>query len=337
LATRTRHLPSILADRLVERHGLSAHDALALAVNTVWGMGLLNTAGDARRTTVLLFFGTGEIDAISEAIASRREELLARAVDPEAIGSAADRERTRNGQRRIDCDPAFRELGKHILGTTDPTAVVDIALYGRFLAEDRRVDVDGASSTAHAFSVGEHRLALDYFTAVDDMEERGAGFLDTASLTAPLLYRYSNLDMRALLMNVKGDQALARMAVTAWLTAALHAVPLAKNTSTAPATRPLLALAIVRSNQALSLANGFLRPVRASRQSDEGEEAIAALARHWSQHGDAYGHDDVLAAYYVHVGDPVALPPDLPGKAMPAAEFIAHTTRSALGDEAAAA
>lgn len=339
VATRTRHLPAMLADRLVERHSLSARDALTLAVNTVWGMGLLNAAGDARRTTVLLFLGAGEIDVVADTIAARSTELLACAVDPESIrtatatGVADDRERPRGGkERRADCPALFRDLGRHLLGSTDPTSVVDVALYGRFLAEDHRVDVDGASSTAHAFSVGEHRLALDYFTAVDDMEERGAGFLDTAALTAPLLYRYSNLDMRALLTNVGGDETMARMSVTAWLTAALHAVPRAKNASTAPATRPLLALTLVRDDQALSLANAFLRPVRVTRHSDEGQEGIAALARHWRHHADAYGHDGVRAAYYVHVGDPAEVPPELPGKAMPAAELIAHAAASALAD-----
>ena len=339
LATRTRHLPSILADRLVERHGLTPQDALALALNTVWGMGLLNTAGDSRRTTVLLFLGLGEVDAIASAVAERRDELLGCAVPVERIGAASGPEAGKprgSRERKADCPAIFRDLGRHALGTTDATPVVDVALYGRFLAEDHRVDVDGASSTAHAFSVGEHHLELDYYTAVDDMEERGAGFLDTASLTAPLLYRYSNLDATALLANLGGNAELAALAATAWLTAALHAVPRAKNTSTAPVTRPLLAFAAVRDDQAFSMANAFLRPVRATRQTDEGQAGIGALARHWRQHGDAYGHDGVLGTYLVHVGDPADIPPDLPGKALPAADFVAQLASRALAREEAA-
>jgi CRISPR system Cascade subunit CasC len=338
MATRTRHLPSMLAERLVEQHGLSPEDALALGINTVWGMGLLNTTGDARRTSVLLFLGAGEIDFIAASVAARGDELLRWAIQPGDIGAvsgAAPGGQRQSGakERKSACPIVFRDLGKHLLGTTDPTAVVDVALYGRFLAEDHRMDVDGASSTAHAFSIGEHRLELDYFTAVDDLDKRSAGYLDTASLTAPLLYRYSNLDMRSLLGNVGGNPTVAPMAATAWLTAALHAVPRAKNASTAPATRPLFALAVVRDDQALSLANAFLRPVRVTRTSDEGQEGIAALARHWRQHGEVYGHDGMLAAYYLHVGDPADLPPELPGKAMSAAEFVAHTTASALEPE----
>lgn len=339
MATRTRHLPSMLADRLIEQHGFSAQDALALAVNTVWGMGLLNIAGDARRTTVLLFLGTGEIDSIAATVAARGDELLGCAVHPDDIGTATAATDTavqgpRGGKdRKSACPAIFRDLGKRVLGTTDPTAVVDVALYGRFLAEDHRMDVDGAASTAHAFSIGEHRLELDYYTAVDDLEQRSAGYLDTASLTAPLLYRYSNLDTRALLANVGNNAALALMAATAWLTAALHAVPRAKSGSTAPATRPLFALAVVRDDQALSLANAFLRPVRVTRTSDEGQDGIAALARHWRQCGEVYGHDGVLAAHYLHVGDSADLPPELPGKAMSAADFTVQSTASALAPE----
>ena len=333
LATRTRHLPAMLADRLVERHGLTPQDGLTLALNTVWGMGLLNTAGDARRTTVLLFLGNGEVDAIASVIAERRDELLGCAVPAERIATASGPEGGKprgTKERKADCPALFRDLGRHALGATDPTPVVDVALYGRFLAEDHRVDVDGASSTAHAFSVGEHHLEFDYFTAVDDMEERGAGFLDTASLTAPLLYRYSNLDATALLANLGGDGELTAQAAAAWLTAALNAVPRAKNASTAPATRPLLAFAAVRDDQAFSMANAFLRPVRATRQADEGQAAIDALARHWRYHGDAYGHDGVLASCLVHVGDPAELPPDMPGKVLPAAEFVGQVAARAL-------
>jgi CRISPR system Cascade subunit CasC len=340
LATRTRHLPAMLADRLVNHHGLTAQDGLTLALNTVWGMGLLNTAGDARRTTVLLFLGLGEVNAIASVVASRKDELLGAAVPADKLGVPAETEPAKprdTRQRKGDCPAIFRDLGRHALGATDPTAVVDVALYGRFLAEDHRVDVDGASSTAHAFSAGEHHLELDYFTAVDDMEERGAGFLDTASLTAPLLYRYSNLDTSALLRNLGGNAELASVATTAWLTAAVHAVPRAKNTSTAPVTRPLLVFAAVRDDQAFSMANAFLRPVYATRQTGEAQAAIGALADHWRQHGDAYGHDGVRATYLVHVGDPADLPADLPDKALPASEFVVQTAARALEREAVAA
>jgi CRISPR system Cascade subunit CasC len=340
LAARTRHLPAILTDRLVDDHEISPEDGLALALNTVWGMGLLNTAGGSRRTSVLLFLGINEIEHIASEIAARKNELLGWAVPVSRIGAAPDDEGAKprgTRERRTDCPQAFRDFGKHLLGTTDATAAVDVALYGRFLAEDRRVDVDGASCTAHAISIGEHQLELDYYTAVDDLEVRGAGYLDTAALTAPLLYRYANLDVVSLLANLGHDESLAHLATTAWMTSALNAVPRAKTTSTAPATRPLLALAIVREGQALSMANAFLRPVRATRQTDEGQAGIAALARHWSHLGAAYGHDGVRGAFLLHVGDAADVPEEMPGELMSAVELVTRTADLAFAREAMAA
>lgn len=333
LAIRTRHLPSMLADRLCEIHGLTAQDGLTLALNAVWGMGLLDAARETRRTTVLLFLGLSEVDTIAALIASRRQELLACAVPVEQIGAsqeAAPGKQASTRQRKAACPAAFRELGKHALGSTDPTTIVDVALYGRFLAEDHRVDVDSASSTAHAFSIGEHQLELDYYTAVDDMESRGAGFLDTASLTAPLLYRYSNLDTGTLLANLGGNEELTAAAASAWLTATVHALPRAKHSSTAPATRPLLVFAVVRDDQAFSMANAFLRPVRATRQLDEGQAGVQALARHWKHHEDAYGHGGVRATYLTHVGDAADLPAAMPGEVVSAAELVERTAARAL-------
>jgi len=337
LAIRTRHLPSMLADRLAELHGLTPQDSLALARNTVWGMGLLDTARDPRRTTVLLFLGMSEIDTIAALIASRQRELLDCAVPVEQIGVGGQEaglgRQASTKQRKAACPAVFRELGKHALGNTDPTKIVDVALYGRFLAEDHRVDVDSASSTAHAFSIGEHHLELDYYTAVDDMEERGAGFLDTASLTAPLLYRYANLDTGALLANLGGNDELAAAATCAWLTAAVHAVPRAKNSSTAPSTRPLLVFAVIRDDQPFSMANAFLRPVRATRQMDEGHAGVHALARHWKHHEDAYGHNGVRAAYLTHVGDATEIPAGMPGEVVSAVELVERTAARALARE----
>jgi len=337
LAIRTRHLPSMLAQRLAANHDVTTEDSLKLALNTVWGMGLLDTGRDAKRTSVLLFLGLGEIDAIASLVASRQRELLECAVATEQIGVSADGEPGKQAstrQRKAACPLPFRELGKHALGNTDPTTIADVALYGRFLAEDHRFDVDGSTSTAHAFSIGEHHLELDYYTAVDDMDERGAGFLDTASLTAPLLYRYSNIDASALLTNLNGNEELAAAATAAWLTATVHALPRAKNTSTAPSTRPLLVFAVVRDDQPVSMANAFLRPVRANRQTDEAQAGVNALARHWRHHGDAYGHTGVCATYLTYVGDATDVPADLSGEAVSAAELIKRAAARALAREA---
>lgn len=68
---------------------------------------------------------------------------------------------------------------------------VDVALFGRMLAEAADLNVDAASQVAHAIST--HRLTqdMDYWTAADDLKDRseedaGAGMLGTSEFNSTL-------------------------------------------------------------------------------------------------------------------------------------------------------
>jgi len=324
LGRRTRHLPMLIAQRLTDRHGMNADDglALALALNTVWGMGLLDTADSEHRTRALLFLGLAEIDRIAAEIAGRAGRLLG-AVDAPGRADAAGGPGDDTGTARrhpAQCPKAFRVFGQELFGELGRTSALDVALYGRFQAANRRMDIDGASCTAHAFSVGEHRSELDQCTA--DGGRGGPG-----PLTAPLLYRYSNLDVCTLMRNLDGDLRLARLAAGAWLTTALNAVPGVQPASTA-AARPLLAFSVVRAGQALSLANAFLQPVRPSHDAGEGRCAVAALIRHWAHMEDAYGHHDVRSCHFAHADKGAPLPVGMPGRQVNAMDLAAMAAQA---------
>jgi CRISPR system Cascade subunit CasC len=177
--------------------------------------------------------------------------------------------------------------------------------------------------------VGEHHVELDQCTASDDTAGWGPEFLSTATLTAPLLYRYSNLDIRLLGNNLGGDRKLAALATSAWLTSVLHAVPRAKRTSTAPATRPLLAMAVARHDQALSMANAFLKPVSPTPELGEGQAAVAAFGRHWGHMEAAYGHRGVRWSCFLYADDEAAVIAELPGRRVDAGELTALAARAA--------
>ena len=334
LARRTRHLPMKLAERLEARHGFEKDAAFALALNTVWGMGLLDTSDPELRTRALLFLSQGEIERIASGIAARGAQLLSSAVPPDGLGPGRGGDGP--GPRETDavsvnCPSTFRELGAAMLDELDATEAVDVALHGRFQAASRRMGVEGACATAHAFSVGEHHVELDQCTIADDTAGWGPEFLSTATLTAPVLYRYSNLDIRLLGNNLGGDRRLLELAASAWLTAELHAVPRAKRSSTAPSTRPLLAMAVARDDQALSLANAFLRPVRPTRDLDEGQAAVDAMCRHWAHMDAAYGHHGVRWCCFLYAEDGASVPLDMPGRRVNAAELTMLAAHAAAG------
>ncbi len=49
---------------------------------------------------------------------------------------------------------------------------VDVALFGRMVADDADINVDAATQVAHAISVHQVDNEFDYYTAVDDHKER---------------------------------------------------------------------------------------------------------------------------------------------------------------------
>ncbi|MFF2653164.1 type I-E CRISPR-associated protein Cas5/CasD [Streptomyces sp. NPDC058045] len=72
---------------------------------------------------------------------------------------------------------------------------VDIALFGRMVADSADFNVDAAAQVAHAISVHQVENESDYFTAVDDQnekaEESGAGMIGTVDFNSATLYRFA--------------------------------------------------------------------------------------------------------------------------------------------------
>jgi CRISPR system Cascade subunit CasC len=342
LSARTRKIPALLTEALVAlgHNDLQAH---TLAVNTVWGAGLLDTdpsRAALKQSNVLLLISDQEIQSIARRVHERADELLAAALPDHAIWPTGDDDESRatarksKKERKADCPAAFRELGKEALRRLDATRAADIALFGRMMAQAPEAGVDGALHVAHA--IGTHSLVddLDYYTAVDDHAapgEAATGFLDTASLTSAVFYRYHSLQLGQLSANLAHDDTVLELAVAAALNASVYAMPTAKQTSTAPWTRPSLVLTVLRLDQPLSLANAFSRPVRADYGNDLVSTSARALAQHWGTLGRTWGHDGVIESWHTWTGEPEAITgPGLPGRDLPIRDHLAAATARAL-------
>lgn len=73
---------------------------------------------------------------------------------------------------------------------------VDIALFGRMLAQDPSLNEDASAQVAHAISTHAIQSEFDYFTAIDDLmpeEKTGAAMIDTTEYNSSTLYRYANI------------------------------------------------------------------------------------------------------------------------------------------------
>lgn len=121
---------------------------------------------------------------------------------------------------------------------------VDIALFGRMVADDSTLNIDAASQVAHSISTHAVQNEYDYFTAVDDCkisDDAGAGHLGTMEFNSSTLYRYATVNVTDLQKNVGDETALA---VRGFAEAMIRSMPTGKQNSYANKTLPDPALQI---------------------------------------------------------------------------------------------
>lgn len=162
-----------------------------------------------------------------------------------------------------------KELTQAAIATLDVNGAIDLALFGRMLAEIPTGRIDGAAGYSHPFGITPTTVEPDFFTAVDDCADDGepvSGNLGMVDLTAPVLYRYAYLDVNQLAHNLAGSDNLVNPAIAAFIRHTALAVPAAKGRAAAAQTRPDILVATI-GHHALSAANAYTQPV-------EGENVI---------------------------------------------------------------
>lgn len=160
---------------------------------------------------------------------------------------------------------------------------VDIAMFGRMLADNTAYNVEGAVEVAHAFTT--HRVTVedDFYTAVDDLKalrpgaDAGAGFIGVFEFGAGVFYQYVNVNIDLLKKNLGGDSALARNAVAGLIESMSVANPRGKQHSTAARARTSFLRVEVGEKAPRTLANAFLKPVPARADEDIVAASVKAL------------------------------------------------------------
>lgn len=162
---------------------------------------------------------------------------------------------------------------------------VDIAMFGRMVADDAAFNVDASVQVAHAIGIHESEPEFDFYTAVDDVvedhEETGAGMMGTVQLMSSTLYRFATLDVESLAENL-GDREAAVSAAVAFVRSFVTSLPTGKQNTFAHNTLPELIYVVVREDRSISLVNAFEDPVTADSNSGRrlaGATALAAEAR----------------------------------------------------------
>ncbi len=154
---------------------------------------------------------------------------------------------------------------------------IDIALFGRMVADDPSLNEDASSQVAHAISTHAIQTEFDFFTAVDDRspeDNAGAGMLGTVEYNSSTLYRYANVAIHELLNQLKDKESTINT-LKLFVKAFSNSMPTGKANTFANQTLPQLLLLEIRQDRPVNLVNTFENPVK----SKEGyvEESIKRL------------------------------------------------------------
>ncbi|WP_433574651.1 type I-E CRISPR-associated protein Cas7/Cse4/CasC [Nocardia brasiliensis] len=287
LGVRTRRLVELLAAEITSRAPGLEQRARELAATVMNEIGI--KVKPPKKNAVdesgyLVFLSRHQIDALAEAaVAAAASDDVVRALREAKVKDMADRAHS-----------------------------IDIALFGRMVADQADLNVDAAVQVAHAIGVHPIETEFDFFTAVDDHigeGETGAAMIGTVEFNSATLYRYATIDVDRLADNL-GDPESTCRAVRAFVNSFVRAMPTGKQNAFANRTLPEAVVALVRDSQPINLVAAFERPVRESETGGRIPRAAAALRDEAMEIQRAYNELPV-AAWVTRLGAGTAALDDL--------------------------
>lgn len=180
---------------------------------------------------------------------------------------------------------------------------VDIALFGRMVADDPALNTDASAQVAHALSTHKVENEYDYYTAMDDRspeDQAGAGMIGTIEFNSSTLYRYATVAAHDLKTNL-GDADAAAKAVKEFIRAFVCSMPTGKLNTFANNTPPYAVMVALRRDQPVNMAGAFETPVKAGEGGYQTKSAKALADYAKNVYGCFFSKPE--AAYFTSVGD----------------------------------
>ncbi|MHA1145876.1 MAG: type I-E CRISPR-associated protein Cas7/Cse4/CasC [Candidatus Helarchaeota archaeon] len=264
LGIRTKKIFDEIQKRLVKK-GKTKEEAEKVTKILLEKLGISLTK-DKTDSKVLIFLGNKALDELADLCFEKFDTIEK---DKKAHSKA---EKILNGNRAID-----------------------IAMFGRMIAEKPESNIDAATQVAHALSTNTVEMEFDFFTAMDDSEYRvvqGSGMMGSIQFNSACYYRYSNVDVNQLINNLGGDKDLAIRGIEAFIKGTLSAIPTGKQTSMAAQNPPSFCLIVIRDNFLCSLANAFTDPVKPNKLNLV-QGSIERLVKYHEWITKTYGNENI--------------------------------------------
>lgn len=238
LAVRTKKIVELVANRIIEIDpSKSMDEAVKMTVDILEAAKVKTKVGKTKA-------GESELNKIPEAqalffMSAKQADNLARM----AIEGGYDK--------------------KSVTEALNKGNGVEIALFGRMVADNPELNCDASCQVAHGISTHKVDNEYDYYTAVDDRapeDNAGAGMIGTIEYNSSTLYRYATVAVHELNKQLEDADATAK-AICEFVRAFTLAMPTGKQNTFANRTIPYMVYIAVRDDQPVNLVAAFEKPV----------------------------------------------------------------------------
>ncbi len=303
LGVRTKRVYQAIADVLAgKRDPAESLSKARCALSYV----KLNAAKVEGKTQYLLFLGQREITALAETI-DRHWDLIVEPEEPQVEEGAAKK---KPKSKKDAASSAPKEVKDQLEAIFNGGKAVDVALFGRMLADMPDKNQHAACQVAHAISTHAIEREFDFYTAVDDLkpeDSAGADMMGTVEFNSACYYRYAVVDWEKLLANLQGDTDLATKGLHIFLQGFVHAEPTGKQNSFAAHNPPeFVSVTVGRNAAPRNLANAFETAIRVKPGESLSRKSAEALAEKATTLDKAYSRKSkthVLNVLEASVGD----------------------------------
>ena len=244
VGVRSLDVVNFLAEKIRElKPELSLEDAVNKSVKTFNAAGISTTKDN--RVKALFFLGKEQADNLAK----------------EAVKDNLDKK-------------ALQEI-------LNSNIAIDIALFGRMVADDASLNEDASAQIAHAISTHGVQSEFDFYTALDDLskeDQSGAGMLGTIEYNSSTLYRYGNVALHEFYRQLNENKGQTIEATKLFVEAFLNSLPTGKMNSFANQTVPASVVISLRKDRPVSFVIAFESAVK-TKLSQEGyiNESIEAM------------------------------------------------------------
>lgn len=251
LGKRTKRIVDMVRDEIDKIGEISNSEEAAINILSTAGLKIKSAE---KGTDALFFMSVAQANALAKL----------------AVEDADTISKTPSKESKVKAQKALRE-----------NPGIDIALFGRMVADDPSLNTDACAQVAHSISTHRVNREYDYFTAVDDLsseDNAGAGHIGTVEFNSATVYRYATVALHEL-HNYLGNETTA--VAKTFVNAFVCSMPTGKQNTFANRTLPDGVLVTLRTDQPINLVGAFERPIQAGKSNDQGfvQASAEALVR----------------------------------------------------------